>query len=118
MAPAGTEKWWRTSCWLEPQANLPALWTTGRSCGEQKLWDSAFWVAAGGWVGKVGIRALPLLLVLERTELAKCSPSAARSKWVNEEILTFKRLHGEDRIFSFIVDGEPNVADDPARAAE
>ncbi len=39
-----------------------------------------------------------------------CSPAAARSKWVNEEILTFKRLGGSGRIFCFIVDGEPHGA--------
>lgn len=36
-----------------------------------------------------------------------CSVSAARSRWVNQEILTFKKLHGENRILSVIVDGEP-----------
>ena len=41
-----------------------------------------------------------------------CSPDAARSRWVNEEILAFKRL-GNDRIFSLIVDGEPNAANHP-----
>jgi tetratricopeptide (TPR) repeat protein len=39
-----------------------------------------------------------------------CSPAAARSKWVNEEILTFKRLGRSGRIFCFIVDGEPHGA--------
>lgn len=47
-----------------------------------------------------------------------CSPSAARSKWVNEEILAFKRLGREDRIFCLIVGGEPNASDDPAHADE
>jgi len=37
-----------------------------------------------------------------------CSPAAARSKWVNEEILTFKRLGRSGRVFCFIVDGEPH----------
>ncbi|MCC6919143.1 MAG: toll/interleukin-1 receptor domain-containing protein [Alphaproteobacteria bacterium] len=40
-----------------------------------------------------------------------CSPRAARSKWVNEEILAFKRLGREDRIVAIIVDGEPNSGD-------
>ena len=42
-----------------------------------------------------------------------CSPHAARSRWVNEEISTFKRLGHADRIFCFIVDGEPNATDKP-----
>jgi tetratricopeptide (TPR) repeat protein len=37
-----------------------------------------------------------------------CSPGAARSRWVNEEILTFKRLGRSGRIFCLIVDGEPH----------
>jgi tetratricopeptide (TPR) repeat protein len=47
-----------------------------------------------------------------------CSPSAAQSKWVNEEILAFKRLGREDRILCIIVGGEPNASDLPGREAE
>jgi len=43
--------------------------------------------------------------------LVVCSPQAARSHWVNEEVLTFKRLGGERRIYCLIVDGEPNAGD-------
>jgi hypothetical protein len=43
--------------------------------------------------------------------LVVCSPHAARSHWVNEEVLTFKRLGGERRIYCLIVDGERNVVD-------
>jgi len=51
-------------------------------------------------------------------QIVICSPSAARSKWVNEEILAFKRLGREDRIFCFIVGGEPNASDTPSQAEE
>lgn len=50
------------------------------------------------------------------TQIVICSPSSARSHWVNEEILAFKRLGREDRIFCLIVDGEPNASDNPAIA--
>lgn len=40
-----------------------------------------------------------------------CSPRSAQSKWVNAEILAFKRLGREDRIVALIVDGEPNSGD-------
>ncbi|GAC1625978.1 MAG: TIR domain-containing protein [Nevskia sp.] len=40
-----------------------------------------------------------------------CSPAAAASRGVNEEVLQFKRLGGEDRILCLIVDGEPNASD-------
>lgn len=47
-----------------------------------------------------------------------CSPRSAASRWVNEEILAFKRLGRADRIFCVIVDGEPNATDLAGRAAE
>lgn len=40
-----------------------------------------------------------------------CSPQAAASRWVNEEIRTFRRLGREDRIFCFVIDGEPGSDD-------
>ncbi len=40
-----------------------------------------------------------------------CSPRAASSRWVGEEIKTFKRLGREDRILALIVDGEPNASE-------
>lgn len=39
-----------------------------------------------------------------------CSPNAAQSRWTNEEILTYKRLGRQDRIFCLIIDGEPNAS--------
>lgn len=42
-----------------------------------------------------------------------CSPAAAGSRWVNEEIAVFKRLHGEERVRAIVVDGEP-LSGDPA----
>ena len=51
-------------------------------------------------------------------QIVICSPSAAQSRWVNEEILAFKRLGREGRIFCLIIDGEPNASDDPRRTRE
>ena len=39
-----------------------------------------------------------------------CSPAAARSRWVNEEIRTFKELGRAGKILCLIVDGEPGAA--------
>lgn len=48
-----------------------------------------------------------------------CSPHAARSRWVNQEIIEFKKLGREDRILAFIVSGEPNAGDKkPGHPAE
>ncbi len=47
-----------------------------------------------------------------------CSPAAARSKWVNEEILRFKRSGRAARIFCLIVDGSPFAAEDSDKVAE
>jgi tetratricopeptide (TPR) repeat protein len=51
-------------------------------------------------------------------QIVICSPNAAKSRWVNEEILAFKRLGREDRIFSLIVAGEPHATDMPGREEE
>ena len=40
-----------------------------------------------------------------------CSPRSAQSKWVNEEILHFKRTGRAQNIFAVIVDGAPNSND-------
>jgi tetratricopeptide (TPR) repeat protein len=37
-----------------------------------------------------------------------CSPASASSRWVNEEIRTFRRLGRSDRILCFVVAGEPS----------
>jgi tetratricopeptide (TPR) repeat protein len=47
-----------------------------------------------------------------------CSMSAAKSRWIDEEIACFKRLHREDRILAAIIDGEPFASDDPGHEAE
>src|SRR5471032_1937649 len=39
-----------------------------------------------------------------------CSPASAKSRWVQEEILAFKRMGGSARVFAFIVGGEPKAA--------
>ncbi len=43
--------------------------------------------------------------------LVICSPAAARSRWVAEEILAFRRLHGEHRVLAVIAAGEPGHPD-------
>lgn len=40
-----------------------------------------------------------------------CSPHAAQSRWVGQEIVEFKKLEREDRILALIVAGEPNASD-------
>jgi len=42
-----------------------------------------------------------------------CSPASAKSRWVNEEILQFKRVHGDGRVLAIVSDGEPNASDTP-----
>ncbi len=52
-----------------------------------------------------GLKASAYLLVL-------CSPAAARSRWVNQEVIEFKKLGRADRIHALIVDGDPGAAAD------
>ncbi len=47
-----------------------------------------------------------------------CSPASAASRWVNEEVLAYKRVGRGARIFCLIVDGEPNATDMPGRNPE
>jgi hypothetical protein len=51
-------------------------------------------------------------LRLSRALVVICSPRAAVSRWVNEEIKLYKSMGREDRVFCLIVDGEPNAPAD------
>jgi hypothetical protein len=50
---------------------------------------------------------------LEESEnlIVVCSPNAARSRWVNAEVLHFQALGLGHRVFAVIVDGTPNSGD-------
>lgn len=47
-----------------------------------------------------------------RALIVVCSPAAARSKWVNEEVRLFQSLGRADRIYCLLVSGSPD-RDDP-----
>ena len=51
-------------------------------------------------------------LRLSRALVVICSPRAAASRWVNEEIKLYKSMGREGRVFCLIVDGEPNAPAD------
>jgi len=48
---------------------------------------------------------------LERSEylIVICSPSGAKSKWLNEEVKYFQALGRSDRVLCFMVEGEPDT---------
>lgn len=56
-------------------------------------------------------------IAASRFLIVLCSPAAARSKWIDEEIACFKRVHSEERILAAIIDGEPFASDEPGLAA-
>jgi hypothetical protein len=56
-------------------------------------------------------------LKASHTLVVICSPEATASRWVGEEIKAFKAMGREDRVLSLVVDGEPNVSANPAKAA-
>ena len=47
-----------------------------------------------------------------------CSPAAAKSRWIDQEIACFKRLHRDDRVLAAIVEGEPFASGMPGRENE
>ncbi len=57
-------------------------------------------------------REIKAALEKSRYFIVLCSPEAARSPWVEQEVRDFKRLHGEDRVLAAIVGGEPFAADE------
>lgn len=71
-------------------------------------------LSAAGSLGESIAQALAQSSAL----IVVCSPAAAASRWVNEEIRCFKRLHGEKRIFAVIAAGEPGASGLPGREAE
>jgi tetratricopeptide (TPR) repeat protein len=48
-------------------------------------------------------------LAQSRFLIVVCSPGAARSEWVNREIIEFKKLHGDSRVLAVIAAGEPHA---------
>src|SRR5262245_5367924 len=56
-------------------------------------------------------------LAASRYLVVICSPAAAASRWVDEEIRAFKALGKSNRVLCLIVDGEPNASDKPGTAA-
>lgn len=57
-------------------------------------------------------------IAASRFLIVLCSPAAAKSRWINEEIGNFKRIHREDRILAAILDGEPFASSIPGREDE
>jgi len=53
-----------------------------------------------------------------RCLIVLCSPEAARSRWTNEEILAFKKLHPAGCVLAAIVEGEPFASEIKGREAE
>jgi len=48
-----------------------------------------------------------------RCMVVLCSPSSAASRWVNKEVIEFKKLRGERYVLPIIIDGEPFASRGP-----
>ncbi|MBI4626445.1 MAG: toll/interleukin-1 receptor domain-containing protein [Verrucomicrobia bacterium] len=57
-------------------------------------------------------------LAQSRYLIVVCSPDAARSTSVDQEIVEFKKMHGESRVLAVIAAGEPFASRMPGREAE
>ncbi len=60
----------------------------------------------------------PIYSALDRSKylVVLCSPRAAQSPYVSNEIAYFKKLGRSERILAAILDGEPNSSDHPGKA--
>lgn len=56
-------------------------------------------------------------LAASRHLIVICSPASAGSRWVDEEVRTFKRMGRGQRILTLVVDGEPNASGKPGQEA-
>ncbi len=63
-------------------------------------------------------QTIRLALKQSRFLIVLCSPAAAGSRWVNEEIIAFKKLHGDRRVLAAIVAGEPWASEIKGREDE
>lgn len=71
-------------------------------------------LSAGGELAdeiKAALAASQFLIVL-------CSPTAAKSRWTNQEIESFKRTRPEGCVLAAVVAGEPFASDFPGREKE
>lgn len=57
-------------------------------------------------------------LAVSRCLIVLCSPAAAKSKWTNDEIETFRRLHPQGAVIAAVIGGEPLASDLPGREDE
>jgi tetratricopeptide (TPR) repeat protein len=57
-------------------------------------------------------------LATSRCLIVLCSPEAAQSRWTNEEIVAFKKLHPKGCVLAAIAGGEPFASEMKGRAAE
>jgi hypothetical protein len=57
-------------------------------------------------------------LFASRYLIVVCSPDAACSQWVNQEIIEFKKLHGGSGVLALIAAGEPFASNIPGREVE
>ncbi|MFZ5616517.1 MAG: TIR domain-containing protein [Pseudomonadota bacterium] len=62
--------------------------------------------------------AIQAALADSEFQIVLCSPNSAKSRWVNEEIKLFHKLHGPGRVFALIVAGEPGASAIAGREAE
>src|SRR4029453_8991893 len=71
-------------------------------------------LAASGDLGHTIREALSA----SRCLIVLCSPEAAQSRWTNEEILAFRKIHPHGCVLAAITGGEPFASEMPGREAE
>lgn len=94
-----------------PAALLPALTRDGRVASLRPVFLDREELSSSADLG-AAVRAA---LADSAWLIVVCSPPAARSRWVNEEVQQFIKLHGAARVLCCVVAGDPAaLAGDPA----
>ena len=58
----------------------------------------------------------PIMQALERSQylIVICTPRLPQSQWCEREITSFIKMHGRERVFAVLAEGEPNESFPPA----
>ena len=112
------ERWARWIAGSLERFRIPADYRTPQAAGRRSDRIGPVFRDRDELAAASDIRAeLDKALLASQFLLVICSPAAARSRWVNEEIELFLRHRGAERIVLLVVGGEPGASLQPGGSA-